>query len=114
MRRPVMARSNSTSPARKEDRRLAVLEAAADRVHLKTFRKAVIPQKTKARIATALNWCIEAATDLERFLGHAAAGVQDKSTHEALHDGAKISGDFVLELQAALRSVDAFVANEGT
>ncbi len=95
-------------------RTFAALEAAVDHAHMGSFEKANVSQKLKARVSSALNHCIEAATDLERFLGHAAVGLKDRTMHDALHDAEKTAGDFVLALQDALRSIDAFVDNQGT
>jgi hypothetical protein len=71
-------------------------------------------QSTKARISSALNRCEEAASDLERFLGHAAADAKERALHRVLYDAAKEIGDLPFALRGALESVEAFVEIGGT
>jgi len=98
----------------KIDHSLAALERAADRAHVEPFAKAHVSQPEKAHIASALNDCEEAATDLERFLAHAAADAKERNLHHTLYDAAKHIGDLPIALRAALDSVDAFVEIGGT
>lgn len=100
--------------AGKTDHTLAALEGAAERAHLEPFAKAHVTQKAKARISNAFNHCREAALDLERFLSHAAADAKDPALHRALYDAAKSVGELEPALEAALRSIDAFVETSGT
>lgn len=84
------------------------------RAHVEPFAKAHVSQSEKARIASAFNHCEEAASDLERFLAHAAADARDRELHRGLYDAAKTVGDLPIDLRAALESVDAFVEIGGT
>lgn len=98
----------------KTDHTLAVLEEAADRAHLSSFAKAHVTRKDKTLLASTLNRCIEAAADLERFLGHAAADAKDPGIHRTLYDAAKTVGDLPAALRSALESIDALVETTGT
>jgi uncharacterized protein (TIGR02284 family) len=73
-----------------------------------------VSQSAKTRISSAFNHCEEAASDLERFLAHAAADAKDRGIHRALYDAAKTVGDLPIALRTTLRSVDAFVEIGGT
>jgi hypothetical protein len=100
--------------ASKIDHSFAALERAADRARVEPFAKPCVTQAAKARIASAFNHCEEAASDLERFLAHAAADAKDRSLHRVLYDAAKEVGDLPITLRAALEAVDAFVEVGGT
>lgn len=73
-----------------------------------------VDQRTKARITSPLNHCEEAASDLERFLAHAAADANDRTLHSWLYDAAKAVGAIPIELREALVSVEAFAEIGGT
>lgn len=100
--------------AGKTDRALAALEGAADRAHLEPFTKVHVTQKTKTRISAAFNHCREAALDLERFLGHAAADTRNRAGHKRLYEAAEAVSELPPALEEALRSIDAFVETSGT
>lgn len=96
------------------DHTFATLEHAADHAHLAQFEKSEITQKLKGALASALGDCIAAASDLERFLAHAAPAATDRDLHHLLYDAAKQVGDMPAALRDALRSVDAFAELGGT
>lgn len=98
----------------KIDHSFAALEGAAERAHVDAFAKAHVSQTAKARIASAFNHCEEAASDLERFLGHAAADAKELGLHRTLYDAAKAVGDLPIALRSALDAVDAFAEIGGT
>lgn len=100
--------------ASKIDHSLAALERAADRAHVAPFAKANVSQSTKSPIASAFNHCEEAASDLERFLAHAAADAKDHELHRVLYDAATLVAELPFSLRSALASVDAFVEIGGT
>ena len=48
------------------------------------FAKVTVSQAVKAHISSPLNRCEEAASDLERYLAHAAADAKERGLHRAL------------------------------
>lgn len=92
----------------------AKLEEAADHAHLEPCAKAHVSMRTKARIATAFDHCIEATNDLERFLARAAADASDRTLSRELYDAAKAISELRGVLDEALASIDAFIDTSGT
>jgi uncharacterized protein (TIGR02284 family) len=97
-----------------DDHALAMLEAAAERVHTSSFVQGEVDKHERTRISTALNECIEGVLDVERFLAHAAADARDPDLHLWLYDAAREVAAFPVGLERALASVGAFVERSGT
>ena len=92
----------------KLDDSLPAREGAAERAHDEPFAKTDIDWRTKARIASPLDRCQEAARDLERFLGRAAADASEPALHAWLYDAAKTVGGIPPVIREALVSIDAW------
>jgi uncharacterized protein (TIGR02284 family) len=107
--------ATTTTPRSNQDHMFAVLEAAADAAHLRSFALLTnVPGPMRARVAQALNRCIEACTDSERTYALAATSVRDGRLRVMLHDQAKRRGSLVSEIQGMLTAMNCYAENEGT